>query len=51
MEAKIKNGYNPKQCLRCGKPMEWRKKWEKNWGNIKYCSNRCASNKKNGQLS
>ncbi|WP_287133711.1 DUF2256 domain-containing protein, partial [Alteromonas sp.] len=23
-----------------------RKKWEKNWENVRYCSKRCASSKK-----
>lgn len=30
-----------KICVACGKTMEWRKKWEKNWDDVKYCSERC----------
>ncbi|MBF00557.1 DUF2256 domain-containing protein [Flavobacterium coralii] len=30
-----------KICAACGKPFTWRKKWEKNWENVKYCSERC----------
>jgi len=30
-----------KLCLRCGKPFTWRKKWERDWDNVKYCSERC----------
>ncbi|MBC7621873.1 MAG: DUF2256 domain-containing protein [Aeromicrobium sp.] len=30
-----------KLCVACGKPMTWRKSWEKNWENVKYCSERC----------
>ncbi|MEN8858372.1 MAG: DUF2256 domain-containing protein, partial [Flavobacteriaceae bacterium] len=25
-----------KICLICGKPFSWRKKWEKNWEQVKY---------------
>ncbi|HAK70276.1 MAG TPA: DUF2256 domain-containing protein, partial [Cryomorphaceae bacterium] len=27
-----------KVCATCGRPFTWRKKWEKNWENVKYCS-------------
>ena len=30
-----------KTCLVCGKPFTWRKKWEKVWDEVKYCSERC----------
>ena len=29
--AKVKNGFVPKICMRCGLEFEWRKKWAKNW--------------------
>ena len=32
-----------KLCLSCSKPFTWRKKWEKNWSDVKYCSNRCRN--------
>ena len=34
-----------KTCVTCGQPMVWRKAWEKNWEQVKYCSDRCRSNK------
>ena len=34
-----------KICIVCNLPLVWRKKWEKNWENIKYCSNKCSRNK------
>ncbi|WP_339141305.1 DUF2256 domain-containing protein [Croceitalea sp. MTPC5] len=34
-----------KPCCVCGKPFSWRKKWEKNWDMVKYCSERCRRNK------
>ncbi|MFN5705980.1 MAG: DUF2256 domain-containing protein [bacterium] len=30
-----------KVCLVCNKPYQWRKKWAKNWEEVKYCSERC----------
>lgn len=30
-----------KDCVRCGRPFTWRKKWERDWDNVKYCSDRC----------
>lgn len=35
-----------KICVVCGFPFNWRKKWEKNWDEVKYCSERCRKNKK-----
>jgi len=43
--AKVKNGFAPKTCVRCGLEFEWRKKWAKNWDEVKYCSERCRENK------
>ncbi|MFD0931336.1 DUF2256 domain-containing protein [Psychroflexus salinarum] len=34
-----------KICATCGLPFAWRKKWEKNWENVKYCSEKCRRNK------
>jgi hypothetical protein len=39
--AQTKNGHEPKVCERCGLPFEWRKKWERDWANVKYCSEKC----------
>jgi hypothetical protein len=36
-----------KICLVCNKPFTWRKKWRKDWDNVKYCSERCQRNKNN----
>ncbi|MDA8762265.1 DUF2256 domain-containing protein [Flavobacteriaceae bacterium] len=35
-----------KICITCDKPFTWRKKWKKNWENVKYCSERCRRNTK-----
>ena len=30
-----------KVCVRCGRTMQWRAKWAKNWEQVKYCSDQC----------
>ena len=35
----------PKSCRSCGRRIEWRKKWERNWDAISYCSDACRSRK------
>jgi len=30
-----------KICACCKREMVWRKKWEKNWDNVLYCSDAC----------
>jgi hypothetical protein len=32
-----------KTCSVCGRTMQWRKAWAKNWAEVKYCSDRCRS--------
>ncbi|MCG7534995.1 DUF2256 domain-containing protein [Pseudoalteromonas rubra] len=34
-----------KTCPVCLRPFSWRKKWQRDWPNVKYCSKRCAGNK------
>ena len=41
--AQTKNGHPPKTCVGCGLPFEWRKKWERDWDNVKFCSQKCKS--------
>jgi len=35
-----------KICIVCQRPFSWRKKWEKDWDEVKYCSNKCKKNKR-----
>jgi hypothetical protein len=30
-----------KVCEVCGRSFQWRKKWENNWHEVRYCSNQC----------
>ena len=32
-----------KTCPACGKPFTWRKKWERDWANVVYCSDKCRA--------
>jgi len=36
-----------KTCATCGRPFAWRKKWEKVWAEVKYCSDKCRTMKSN----
>ena len=31
----------PKTCQSCGRTIEWRKKWERDWDQVRYCSASC----------
>ncbi|HQU84953.1 MAG TPA: DUF2256 domain-containing protein [Pyrinomonadaceae bacterium] len=42
-----KSNLPTKLCENCGKPMTWRKKWEKVWNEVKFCSEKCRRDKKN----
>jgi hypothetical protein len=30
-----------KTCVTCGRTITWRKKWERDWAEVKFCSDRC----------
>jgi uncharacterized protein (TIGR03643 family) len=34
-----------KICVVCARAFYWRKKWEKTWEEVKYCSERCRGNR------
>ncbi|WP_281233786.1 DUF2256 domain-containing protein [Flavobacterium gelatinilyticum] len=34
-----------KICTVCNRHFSWRKKWEKVWDDVKYCSSKCRKNK------
>ncbi|WP_148611495.1 DUF2256 and DUF3253 domain-containing protein [Nocardioides rubriscoriae] len=31
----------PKTCVACARTIEWRKKWERDWDSVRYCSTAC----------
>ena len=30
-----------KPCVACGRVMTWRKRWARNWDDVKFCSDAC----------
>lgn len=36
---------DPKPCKTCGREITWRKKWERCWDDVQYCSAGCRKNK------
>ena len=34
-----------KTCAACGRTIEWRRKWERDWDNVRYCSDGCRKHK------
>jgi hypothetical protein len=43
-----KSNLPSKDCIVCNRPFEWRKKWERCWDEVKYCSERCRRDGKGG---
>ncbi|MEO1614553.1 MAG: DUF2256 domain-containing protein [Planctomycetota bacterium] len=35
-----------KTCIVCGRPFKWRKKWQRDWDQVKYCSDACRRKNK-----
>ena len=48
MRMRKKHDLPQKSCLHCGLPFTWRKKWEKVWDEVKFCSDRCRNERKRG---
>ena len=38
-----------KVCATCGLSFAWRKKWARDWEEVRYCSERCRRNKSGEQ--
>lgn len=34
-----------KLCPVCLRPFSWRKKWQRHWESVRYCSTRCRNNR------
>ncbi len=39
--ARKKHDLPEKICPACGRPFAWRKKWERDWDRVRYCSDAC----------
>ncbi|MDE2447136.1 MAG: DUF2256 domain-containing protein [Alphaproteobacteria bacterium] len=46
-----KKQLSSKICVICGRPFRWRKKWERVWSEVKYCSDKCRGLKSNQKSS
>ncbi|MGB2106903.1 MAG: DUF2256 domain-containing protein [Candidatus Puniceispirillum sp.] len=47
MSKMLKKANLPKKiCATCGLPFSWRKKWARDWEQVRYCSKRCAGDRK-----
>ena len=44
--AHKKQNLPEKTCLLCKRPFSWRKKWERDWEQVRYCSERCRRSAK-----
>ncbi|MCH2082817.1 MAG: DUF2256 domain-containing protein [Saprospiraceae bacterium] len=42
-KQKKKSHLPQKVCPVCKRPFTWRKKWERDWENVKYCSKACSA--------
>lgn len=41
--GRAKGDLPSKICACCGKPFAWRRKWARDWDQVKFCSDRCRS--------
>lgn len=41
LEVKAKRDLPVKICPVCQRPFAWRKKWERCWEEVRYCSEKC----------
>jgi hypothetical protein len=44
-KPKPATGPAPKTCHTCGRTITWRKKWERDWDHVRFCSDACRTNK------
>jgi len=43
----VKKQHLPQKiCATCGRPFAWRKKWARDWEQVRYCSDACRDRKK-----
>ncbi|HAE00501.1 MAG TPA: DUF2256 domain-containing protein [Rhodospirillaceae bacterium] len=41
MKMRRKGDLPTKVCAACKRPFAWRKKWARDWDQVRYCSERC----------
>ena len=40
-----------KLCAACGRPFAWRKKWARDWGQVRFCSDACRTGRRAAAVS
>lgn len=43
VKARRKSDLPAKICATCGRPFTWRRKWARDWDQVRYCSERCRA--------
>jgi hypothetical protein len=51
MKMKKKRDFPEKICPVCNRPFLWRKRWEKIWEEVVYCSDKCRKNRNKTQAT
>ncbi|WP_424496251.1 DUF2256 domain-containing protein [Robiginitalea sp.] len=46
-----KFAFPQKLCPVCNRPFSWRKKWERHWESVRYCSQKCRRTKNRIRVS
>jgi hypothetical protein len=41
MRGVAKRDLPSKTCAHCGRPFSWRRRWARDWEQVKYCSDAC----------
>ncbi|MCW8307894.1 DUF2256 domain-containing protein [Acidiphilium sp. PA] len=39
-----------KPCAACGRPFTWRRKWARDWDNVRFCSDACRTGKRDAAI-
>jgi len=48
-KMKRKSDLPQKTCAICGRPFVWRRKWAKDWEEVRYCSDKCRAARKSAK--
>jgi hypothetical protein len=46
MRGVAKSHLPEKLCAACGRRFSWRKKWERHWDEVRYCSDACRTGRR-----
>lgn len=46
MKGVAKSNLPEKLCAACGRAFSWRKKWERHWEDVRFCSDACRTGRR-----